>query len=625
MKLLPLLLSAALITPVVRAIEPGIEPVERGDEQTAAVLPEFLPDHPRLLSTSQDWERVRRQVKTDPVSAMMFAAMQKRAERVMEETLPERVLEGHRLLGVARSVLADVSMLAALYRITGETRYADRAQAEMLAAAAFTDWNPGHFLDVAELSLALAIGYDWLHEELSEEARDTIATALIEKGLKPSFQEEFTYWHRRTNNWNQVCHTGMTAAAIVVADRAPELAKMTIQRTREFAPLAAASYSPDGAFPEGPMYWGYATDFQVLLIDALVKFRGTAFGLEDTPGLERTGGYIMDVTAPSGLYFNYSDAGVQRGLQTALFWLSAHYERPEWLEYDLERLDEALQMYISGKSNHRLLPMALLWRRPELEPKEAPSMRSIMYRGETPIAVFRVNEGEHPLYAAIKGGSPGSSHAHMDAGSFILEADGVRWALDLGMQGYNSLESRKLKIWDRSQESDRWKVFRIGPESHNILRIDGDAQSVSGKAEIVAFREDGGEAQVELDLSSLYPRTEYVKRSMKIVAGKAVMIQDEWKFPADESGTISWQMVTAASVSVKGDRLELTQDGRRLDMLTLNVPGASISVENVNDLIQAYDQPNNGISRIVINCPEAERGTLQVLLVPGSAGSIELP
>src|SRR5690606_38317827 len=221
--------------------------------------------------------------------------------------------------------------------------------------------------------------------------------------------------------------------------------------------------------------------------------------------------------------------------------------------------------------------------------------RSIMYRGETPIAVFRVNEGEHPLYAAIKGGSPGSSHAHMDAGSFILEADSVRWALDLGMQGYNSLESRKLKIWDRSQESDRWKVFRIGPESHNILRIDGDAQSVSGKAEIVAFREDGGEAQVELDLSSLYPRTEYVKRSMKIVAGKAVMIQDEWKFPADESGTISWQMVTAASVSVKGDRLELTQDGRRLDMLTLNVPGASISVENVNDLIQAYDQPNNGI------------------------------
>jgi hypothetical protein len=37
----------------------------------------------------------------------------------------------------------------------------------MLAAAAFSDWNPSHFLDVAEMTAALAIGYDWLYEEVS--------------------------------------------------------------------------------------------------------------------------------------------------------------------------------------------------------------------------------------------------------------------------------------------------------------------------------------------------------------------------------------------------------------------------------------------------------------------------
>ena len=34
----------------------------------------------------------------------------------------------------------------------------------MLTAARFEDWNPSHFLDVAEMTFALAIGYDW-HSE----------------------------------------------------------------------------------------------------------------------------------------------------------------------------------------------------------------------------------------------------------------------------------------------------------------------------------------------------------------------------------------------------------------------------------------------------------------------------
>ena len=61
-------------------------------------------------------------------------------------------------------------------------------------------------------------------------------------------------------------------------------------------------------------------------------------------------------------------------------------------------------------------------------------------------------------YVAIKGGSPGLSHAHMDVGAFVMDADGVRWADDLGMQDYESLESKGVKLWGKTQDAERWKI-----------------------------------------------------------------------------------------------------------------------------------------------------------------------
>ena len=65
-----------------------------------------------------------------------------------------------------------------------------------------------------------------------------------------------------------------------------------------------------------------------------------------------------------------------------------------------------------------------------------------------------------------------SSHSHCAQGSFYFESDGVAWAADLGMQNYNSLESRGVDLWNMKQAGQRWEVFRIGPWSHNILTLD---------------------------------------------------------------------------------------------------------------------------------------------------------
>lgn len=48
-------------------------------------------------------------------------------------------------------------------------------------------------------------------------------------------------------SWAQVCHTGMTAAAIVLSDVAPELAQRTVRRAVEAMPDPMSVYAPDGA------------------------------------------------------------------------------------------------------------------------------------------------------------------------------------------------------------------------------------------------------------------------------------------------------------------------------------------------------------------------------------------
>jgi len=84
---------------------------------------------------------------------------------------------------------------------TNDVKYFNRAEKEMLAVSAFSDWHPEHFLDVAEMTMAVSIGYDWLYNSLSAGSKELIKNAIIEKGLKPSLDP-------KNNSWLKVTHNG---------------------------------------------------------------------------------------------------------------------------------------------------------------------------------------------------------------------------------------------------------------------------------------------------------------------------------------------------------------------------------------------------------------------------------
>jgi hypothetical protein len=119
------------------------------------------------------------------------------------------------------------------------------------------------------------------------------------------------------------------------------------------------------------------------------------------------------------------------------------------------------------------------------------------------LAAFRTSWTDpNAIYLAIKAGSPGASHGHMDIGSFIMEADGVRWSLDLGMQAYHTLEARGFGLWDGRQGGDRWKLFRYHNRGHSTLLVDDREQVVKSHAPITEFSAEKTMAVV--DMSATY-------------------------------------------------------------------------------------------------------------------------
>ena len=183
--------------------------------------------HPRLLLPEGGEEAIKKAIAEYPPLAAVHQRIMELCDRTLTESPVERIKEGKRLLAISRIALKRIYYLSYAYRMTGDKKYAHRAEQEMLAVSRFTDWNPTHFLDVGEMVMALAIGYDWLYDQWTPEQRQYIEKALFKKGVEQTrdlylgVYDNTTYigndgkvtdfyvgWYDSENNWNPVCNGG---------------------------------------------------------------------------------------------------------------------------------------------------------------------------------------------------------------------------------------------------------------------------------------------------------------------------------------------------------------------------------------------------------------------------------
>jgi hypothetical protein len=587
--------------------------------QTYAGKP--LPGHPRILLLKGEEEAIRKTVAADPAWGNLHQTIIAECDALLEKEPVQRIQIGRRLLDKSRELLRRVFYLSYAYRLSGQEKYLKRAEKELLAVAAFSDWNPSHFLDVAEMTLGMAIGYDWLYSSLPESSRKQIREAILKKGIEPSQDTSYNGWLKATHNWNQVCNAGMAYGALAIYESEPQLAESIIKRSIESIGLPLKDYLPDGAYPEGYGYWAYGTSFQVLFNSAIEKALGKNSGIPENAGFLQTAGYLQHMTGPSGNCFNYSDSGLEGKLQPAMFWFAQKLKEPSLLWVERQRLTAR-----EGKrqTDNRLLPAALIWGAGiQLKTISPPKEKVWVGQGKNPVALLRTSWTDPAaIYVGLKAGSPAVNHGHMDVGSFIMEAQSVRWAMDFGMQNYESLESKGVKLWDSRQHAQRWEIFRYTNFAHNTLTVNDSLQRVNGYATIRAHGTKPAYPFATTDMTSLYQgQLTKAQRGIAIAGQQYVVVQDEVETGKDTC-TIRWVMLTAADVQIiDNNKAQLVKEGK---MLTLQVQQpATVEIKTwPTDPPGAYDAPNPGTVLVgfEVKLPQNARETISVLLIPEGAG-----
>lgn len=579
-----------------------------------------MPAHPRILLLKGEEAVIKKNIAADKTWSNMQQAILSECNRIIELPPVEHIKIGRRLLDKSREALRRIFFLSYAYRMTGEQKYLQRGEKELLAVSNFSDWNPTHFLDVAEMTMAVAIGYDWLYNDLSANSKAIIKEAILKKGIEPSLDPKYNSWLRAEHNWNQVCNAGMTYGAMAIYEDQPELARKIMNRAIETIVLPMKDYAPDGAYPEGYGYWGYGTSFNVMFISAIEKLFGKDFGLSEMPGFLKTAGYLENMTGPSGNPFNYSDAGTKGGLHPAMFWFASRLKNPSLLWSEKFRLTNNDPKQFTSD---RLLPAIMLWSKGiSINTITPPAATIWVGKGKNPVALMRTSWTDpNAIYVGMKGGSVSVNHAHMDIGSFVMEADGVRWAMDFGMQEYESLESKGIQLFGRTQDAQRWTVFRYTNLVHNTLTVNNQHQKVTGYAPIVSFSTTPSFMNAVTNLSEIYKGSvASAQRGIAIVDKAYVLVQDEIE-TLDNSTTIRWTMLTPADVKITGtNKAELAKDGKKLT-LQVQAP-ANVSMKTWStDPPNSYDAPNPGTALVgfEVTLPANSKNVLRVALIPEKA------
>ena len=562
---------------------------------------------PRLVLNPAIEKDLRKKLQSDPLIQNIYKAIKFNANLVIEKDLisvdiPDNPNSQRNQLGISRDFLWRINMLAMVYRIEKDKKILQRINEELVAACNFETWNPNHFLDVGEMSLAIALALDWTAGDLPQSTITLAKQALIEKGIKPSWPEDgkTPSWVYRDNNWNQVCNGGMIAASIAIAEVDPELAAKTIHRSIDGLNKALEVYAPDGVYPEGAIYWGYGTQFTVTTAAIFESAFGTDFGIADFPGFKESAIFRMLSSAPSGFLYNYADCAEEpeRYTDFTLSWFATKTGNKTFLNEEKLMLPPEEQQRIS-----RLAGAGLVWTAQFVEKEKSALPTAWKGDGGNPIVVFTNGEqNSNGYYLGGKGGRGTVNHGNMDAGSFIFELNGVRWGIDPGNQSYGLLERAGFDLWGRCQDCDRWKLVTKNNFGHSTISVNNQLHMVDGLATLADFK-NGENPEATFEMTPAFDGLlKSAQRKFKKDSSSSILIEDKIE-TTEKTELITWQMMTTADVEIVEGGAVLMQDGKKLTLENLSHPGFKVSVISLYPAPLELDKQIENLKRLEIRIP----------------------
>ncbi|EJD03712.1 uncharacterized protein FOMMEDRAFT_167044 [Fomitiporia mediterranea MF3/22] len=599
-------------------------------------------DRPRLIAPAFKWEALPNLIAHDPyLSGWNQTIFGNATQWKSMDPVPYFMDGSSGILDVCRQVKERVKAFAYAYRMTNDTSWVDRTWLELQNAAGNTSnpwgpeedrWNSAHFLDTAEMSAAFGIAYDWLYDMWSDDKKQAIRFTLNKYGLSlgvAALTQGTNGWWSAAGvygNWNCVCNGGLTLASLAVlgddeTGNAQQLLGLTIPNAKENCVFAV---SDDGSWAETANYWYFGTTGWAEMTAALISATGSDFGmLSNNPNFNQTGLFHMYIQGATSL-FNYGDHGPNKYTATAnsLIFMADKFNVPAYVLYQRDQHDAAD-------------PWSMFW--------YDPTVSGAFWDG-MPLDHFFDNHTDqwasmrsswtdlNALYVAVKAGmlQGHQTHNDLDAGDFVLDALGTRWAGDLGSGDYLSTGY----FSSDAQDSQRWLYYRKRTEGQNTIMVNQSNQNVAAQPQIVKSGSsgttqgsstvldipDGSTAFWVADLTSAYFDVTSFQRGVRLLnKRRQVLLQDE----INASQAIQWRMHTNASVSISGNQITLQLDGQTMVMEVLNAPsglqiGKADAVRLPSDPAlppNQVDQPNPGVTVVTMDLP-AGQYTLEILFNP---------
>ncbi len=581
----------------------------------------FQDARPRIILNEEKLNEIKKQYQVNDYMKKWGNDVIAAADMLM--SLPGVVYaksDGLRLLPVSQEAFKRISNFAMAFHLTNDSKYAERAWIELEAVCTgFPDWNQGvHTLDSAEMTKAVAVGYDWLYDQWSEDQRETMRKALNDYSLIYSYQSyhgarRVDYgWATANNNWNALCNGGVIIGAAALFETNPELYSDIIKEALRGHENVLNEFYPDGAWQEGVGYWAGTVEPLAYTIDALENTFGTDFNLSKAPGFSRTGEFPIIASGTNGTLAYHDNAGTAM-TQPVTFWLSN--------KFDNAGLSEARLFDINYKGAATSIQDLLFFNTSYTGSKVTMPLDGYL-RGVEVVGMRSDWESSQATYVGYHSGVlvGNNYHAHMDSGTFIIDMLGERFATEMGTENYNLPGMSDLA-------HGRWQYYSNHPEGHNCLIINPKPGvlpmniNAVDKVETLVSKPRG--AYSITGLSNCYVNeANSVRRGFMLAdERRSVVIRDEIDLKHNDS-EIYWFMHTDGTVSIEDGHAIIEKNGKKVKLSYItNAAASEITVKKAVQLfpdesVVATQKDLSKYSKVSIRLKASGKVNLTVKVIP---------
>jgi hypothetical protein len=384
----------------------------------------------------------------------------------------------------------------------------------------------------------------WLPPAWLAAMRQRVLVGMVEPFLA---QPERYFWSARPSNWNAVCHQGLLGAALALGLESEPLQRL-LELSRQHLQLFLGGFSAAGSCLEGITYWSYGFAWFALLNEQLELWSGGQQSLiagqeERIRAIARFGPAML---LSGGLLVNFADSRLDRPPRASLLMLlGRRLQLPECTAAGVRLYAQAL----SGRfdATHQRCDLFYLTRM-LLEAPDAEALATASEPDgpdwidrEAGLVVVRSFDRQGRCWElAVKAGHNDEPHNHNDCGSFLLNLDGQRLAIELGAPEYTADTFGPI----------RYTLLATRSSGHSVPLVNGQEQAAGreSSAELLEINADTAVVEIQLDLTHAYPAAAGHRRLLRKIRldCNAACLTVEDQLWADEPCGLESVLITAS-------------------------------------------------------------------------------